>query len=175
MEGFSILEQSSDILESLEKGGAFLTVQCGQHVNTMTIGWGAIGVMWGMRVFIALVRPMRYTHQMLAQNPDFTVSIPSPGSLSKELAFAGTKSGRDMDKFSGNGITAISAQEIKGSIIAECPVHIECKTMLMQDITDERMHDALKKIPSYRGYSGSDFHTLYFGRIVAAYRTDDIQ
>lgn len=38
-------ELSKEMLQQLQKG-AFLTVENGDKVNTMTIGWGSIGIMW---------------------------------------------------------------------------------------------------------------------------------
>lgn len=168
----SILECSGSVLQQLESGGAFLTVKNGSRVNTMTIGWGAIGTIWGMRVFIALVRPMRHTHEMLDQNDDFTVSIPHPGTLRKELGYAGTASGRDQDKFAVLDLTAASTRSVDGCIVSECPLHLECRTVLKQDITDEHMSESLRRIQTYAGYSGNNFHTLYFGEIKEFYSTD---
>ena len=149
-----------------------MTVKNGSQVNTMTIGWGAIGTIWGMRVFIALIRPTRHTHGMLNQNDDFTVSIPHPGTLRKALGYAGTASGRDQDKFAAHGLTAAPAQAVDGCIVSECPLHIECRTLLKQDITDEHMSESLRRIRPYVGYSGNNFHTLYFGEIMKFYSTD---
>ncbi|MHA1388997.1 MAG: flavin reductase family protein [Candidatus Thorarchaeota archaeon] len=42
--------------------------------------------------------------------------------------FAGSKSGRDFDKFSECGFTPEPASKIKAPMIRECPINIECKT-----------------------------------------------
>ena len=41
--------------------GFLLTAQKDGKVNTMTVGWGALGVMWGKDVMITSVRPERYS------------------------------------------------------------------------------------------------------------------
>ena len=38
------------------KKGILLTTRCGEKVNTMTIGWGKLGIEWGKPIFIAYVR-----------------------------------------------------------------------------------------------------------------------
>ncbi|NMB08592.1 MAG: flavin reductase family protein, partial [Tissierellia bacterium] len=89
-----------EALKSLEERGAFLTVKDNENrVNTMTIGWGNIGYEWGRPVFIVLVRESRYTHELLENAKDFTVSIPLDNKMNKALGYCGSKSGRDYDKF----------------------------------------------------------------------------
>lgn len=48
-------EYSSEGLEQLRKG-AFLTLKDGDEVNTMTIGWGSISVIWNKPIFMVAVR-----------------------------------------------------------------------------------------------------------------------
>ena len=51
--------------------GAFLTVKSGDRVNTMTIGWGTIGFMWGKPIMTVMVRYSRHTHQLIKTPPIF--------------------------------------------------------------------------------------------------------
>lgn len=168
MKEISYLEAMAPLSEQLDKGGVFLTVD-GEKANTMTIGWAAIGSSWHRPVVMVLVRPQRHTYSLIENAKDFTVSIPADGTLKKELAFAGTKSGRDYYKFDGHGLTAVPAQKVKAPIVGECPLHLECrivaKQMLSGDEMDERMRDF--------AYPQRDYHKIYFGEIVACYRTDE--
>ncbi len=152
--------------ERLTRGGAFLTVG-GQTPNTMTIGWGSIGFFWNRPVFLAVVRPSRHTYDLLTQSGTFTVSVPTKNALKAELAFAGTASGRDVDKFSGHGLTAAPARMVDAPIVAECGLHFECRVRLAQDMTPERMDPDVIKTAYPRG----DLHTMYFGEILACYET----
>ena len=79
--------------------GAFLTVRNGDVINTMTIGWGSIGIMWGKPVLMVPVRYSRVTYELLQTADEFTVMVPTNGTMKKELAFAGSKSCREVDKF----------------------------------------------------------------------------
>ena len=57
-------DHAGDILQALPKG-VLLTTACDGNVNTMTIGWAHIGIVWSKPVFIAYVRESRYTKELL--------------------------------------------------------------------------------------------------------------
>ena len=38
--------------------------------NVMTIGWGTLGIIWGRKIFVVLVRPSRYTYQFIEDSGD---------------------------------------------------------------------------------------------------------
>ena len=152
----------------LADGGVFLNVG-GDAPNTMTIGWATIGYIWKKPGFMVVVRKQRHTHALISKAGEFTVSVPTKNTLKAELVFAGTKSGRDCDKFSGHGITGAPAQKVNAPIIKECGLHFECRTLLQQDMDPAMMDDAL-----VNGiYAAGDFHTMYFGDILACYTTDE--
>ena len=64
------------IIERCRQPGILVTTKTGDKINSMTIGWGTLGVVWEKPVFIAYVRDCRYTWEMLQKNPEFTVNIP---------------------------------------------------------------------------------------------------
>lgn len=152
--------------ERLMRGGVFLTVG-GQAPNTMTIGWGSVGFYWGKPVFTVVVRPSRHTYGILLREGEFTVSVPTENPLKRELAFAGSQSGREVNKFEGHGLTAVPAQQVGAPIIQECGLHFECRTRLCQDMTSDRMDAGVRQT----AYPNGDLHTLVFGEIVACYYT----
>lgn len=168
MKRISYLEAMAETAERMAHGGVFLSVG-GEQPNVMTIGWGWMGPCWGKDVFVALVRPQRHTYEMIKREGAFTVSVPTALPLREELVFAGTKSGRDVNKFDGHGLTAAPAQQVNAPIIAECGLHFECKTLLVQDMTGDRMDPGVLQ----KAYPARDFHTMFFGEIVDCYRTDD--
>lgn len=168
MKELNYFEQVNLITERLANGGVFLSV-AGERPNTMTIGWGAASYIWKRPVFIALVRPQRYTHDLLESARTFTVSVPTLKPLREELAFAGTRSGRDVNKFEGHGLTAAPALKVPAPIVAECGLHLECRVMLRQNMTGERMS---REIIDYT-YRTGDFHEMYFGEVLACYGTDE--
>jgi len=145
------------------KQGAFLTVKAGEALNTMTIGWATIGVAWQKPVMMVMVRDSRHTFNHIEKAADFTVSVPS-GDMKKEIAFCGTKSGRDVDKFKACGFTTAPGRKVVSPIIQIPGIHFECRIVYKDAIDPARLsrdYDSL--------YPQKDYHTLYFGEIQACY------
>ena len=168
MKKVNYLDVMGEATDKMSHNGVFLTVG-GEQPNTMTIGWGWIGYCWKKPVFVVCVREQRHTYEMIKAAGEFTVSVPTVNPLKEELAFAGTKSGRDVNKFEGHGLTAIPAQQVNAPIVAECGLHFECRTLLTQDMTGDRLDASVMD----RCYPMHDIHTMFFGEIVDCYRTDD--
>jgi flavin reductase (DIM6/NTAB) family NADH-FMN oxidoreductase RutF len=153
-------------MQQIEEG-AFLTVRAGQALNTMTIGWATIGYVWNKPILMVAVRLSRHTFGLMEEAEDFTVSIPS-GDMEQALSFCGTESGRDYDKFEECGLTAAPAQQVTSPIIQAPGLHYECK------IVYKSAMDPAHLSPEYDRslYPRKDYHTLYFGEIVACYEIE---
>lgn len=156
---------SGEVLEQLKKG-AFLTVSDGERTNTMTIGWGSIGFIWKKPVFMAMVRYSRYTHQIIEKVDEFTVSFPLSGQLKDALNICGTKSGRDIDKFEECSLKTEKGQRVDTPIISDCNIHLDCKIVYRQGMNEGGLVDSIKE----SCYPGQDYHALYYGEILKAYR-----
>lgn len=163
MEDKEYQQEAGKVLRQLAKG-VFLTTSDGQKANTMTIGWGSIGYIWGKPVFTVLVRHSRYSHELLEKQGEFTISVPF-GDLKEALGVCGSKSGRDCDKFAAAHLTAKPGKKVAVPVIAECDRHYECKVIYRQEMAP----DALLPDQRERWYGDQDYHTLYYGEIVASY------
>jgi flavin reductase (DIM6/NTAB) family NADH-FMN oxidoreductase RutF len=157
-------EYSKELMEQIPKG-AFLTVKDGNKVNTMTIGWGSLGVMWMKPVFTVMVRFSRYTYEMLQDVGEFTVSVPLNNDSAKALAFCGTKSGRDCDKVKECGLTLRKGEKVDTPVIAECELHYECKVIYKQVMEPATLDKDIRKSK----YSNNDYHVMFYGEIVSSY------
>lgn len=155
-------EYANKALESLPKG-AFLTTAADGKVNTMTIGWGSIGTVWQKPVFMVMVRSSRYTHELIEKSQEFTVSIPL-ANLKEALTLCGTKSGRDLEKIQAAGLTALPGQKVNVPVIAG-GLHFECKIVYKQKMEPALLDDGYNKT----WYGNGDYHTMYYGEIVACY------
>ena len=138
------------------------------HANVMTIGWGLVGILWGNPFFMVAVRPSRYTYRFMEETDDFTVNVPGK-DMEEVTDYCGTVSGRDHDKIKEKGLTLMPSEHVESPIIAECVVHYECKVVYKTQIVPK---DLPKDIISTR-YPCGDYHTLYFGEILAIYADDD--
>lgn len=64
----------------------------------MAMSFGYVGFSWMRPYFIAYVGPTRYSHELLKNAEDFTVSIPFDGKMKEAVMLCGTKSGKDINK-----------------------------------------------------------------------------
>ncbi|MGM0470978.1 MAG: flavin reductase family protein [Bacillota bacterium] len=71
------------------------------------------------------IDPNNYSHQLIKEQSEFVINIPTT-KLIDEVKFCGNNSGRNLDKFSATGLTPKQAAVVKGQLIVECPINIEC-------------------------------------------------
>lgn len=153
------------------KKGILLTTKAGGKVNTMTIGWGKIGIEWNKPIFIAYVRETRYTKQLLEEHGEFTVNIPLGDFDSRILGYCGQKSGRDTDKISDLGLTLVDSDIIDVPGIQQLPLTLECRVIYKQKQDLQRMpQDVIERFYPVMNPEGfQDYHIAYYGEIVNAY------
>lgn len=166
MKDRAYLDNLDNLMETLTRG-AFLTVKAGDSMNTMTIGWATIGFVWKKEVFMVAVRDSRHTFELMEKSDNFTVTIPTDASSKDALIFCGTKSGRDYDKFLESGLQSRKAVTVESPIIDVPGVHYECKIVYRSAMDNTFLDEKLEKL-----YPSNDYHTLYFGEILACYQTD---
>ena len=168
------MENAGKICKALSKG-ALLTTAAGEKVNTMTIGWGLVGIEWGKPIFVALVRESRFTRELLKHNKAFTVNVPVGEYDSKILSFCGTKSGRDVDKIHEMNLTLEPSLEISVPGIREFPLTLECRVLYEQEQDLSRIPEPLfsryypQNVSSDFPGSNRDLHIAFYGEIVSAY------
>lgn len=151
-------------------GGILLTTAADDEKDTMIIGWGHIGVIWGKPTFCAYVRESRHTKKLLDKNGEFTVNVPL-GAVDKNIvAVCGTKSGRDMDKFQALGLETEPGLTVSVPGIRQLPLTLECKVLYRQDQDASAIDSAcLERYYTKGTRNDGDYHTLYLGEITAAY------
>lgn len=164
-----ITEYANAVTAALRRG-VLLTTKNGEKVNSMVIGWGHIGRIWELPVFVAYVRDNRYTREMLDANPEFTVNVPVNGFDKTSFTVCGTKSGREMDKLAAAGLTPVPPEVVSVPGLKEWPLTLECRVIYREEQTAARLPEALRR----RFYSvETEDHIAYFGEIVAAYLIED--
>ncbi|ACC97871.1 Conserved domain [Elusimicrobium minutum Pei191] len=141
--------------------GAFLTVRALGKTNTMTVSWGFIGYFWHKPYFIVGVRPQRFTKTIIDKADSFTISIPF-GTMAKELAVCGTKSGADINK--ADVIEFIPAKKVNSPVVKGCDMYYECKLTHNQLLDGKVLPQELQPL-----YNNGDYHYFYFGEIVDCY------
>jgi flavin reductase (DIM6/NTAB) family NADH-FMN oxidoreductase RutF len=138
------------------------------RANSMIIGWGLIGSVWGRPIWTVLVRPSRYTYELIEQTGDFTISVPGPG-MEKACKICGSSSGRDRDKLAQAGLKAVAARKVASPVIDGGIVHYECRVLHKSDLEPNTLVQSI----ATGSYPNGDFHRTYWGEIVAAYADMD--
>ena len=167
-------EYAGRILEQVGTA-ALVTAKADGEVNTMTIGWGTLGVEWGKPIFTVFVRQSRHTKKLLDKNGEFTINVPLKGVDRKAiLGFCGSKSGRDVDKIKEMDLHLEEPDVISVPGIKEFPITLECKVVYKQDQDLSAIAED-KRLRYYAPGTANDgdYHTAYYGEVLAAYIIED--
>ena len=172
-EKVDVTEYANLICKALP-GGILLNTKA-EKFNSMVIGWGHLGTLWGKPTFHVYVRQSRFTKGQLDQNGEFTISIPLEG-VDKEInRICGSLSGSAIDKANEAGLELVEAEKVSVPAVKQYPLTLECKVLYVQDqdlakIPEdirERMYPA--DVPGTNPMANRDYHTMYVGEILEAY------
>ena len=130
--------------------------------NTMTVSWGAAGVIWGVDAVTVYIRPQRYTKQFVDAFDTFTLSFYGP-EHKKALGVLGTKSGRDSDKVAEVGFTPLFVDGT--TAFEQADLVLVCRKLYADDIKPERFIDPGADAAFYPEH---DYHTMYIAKIEKA-------
>ena len=151
-------------LSAMAKHGLLLnSVGADGRPNTMAIGWGCVGLIWGRPMFVVLVRPSRFTFRNLEAAGEFVVNVPAD-DMHETCMYCGTASGRNVDKFAERGLTPVPAGTVKVPLIKQCVRHYECRIVHRNDVADAAMSGEVRA----DCYPKGDLHRLYYGQILRA-------
>jgi flavin reductase (DIM6/NTAB) family NADH-FMN oxidoreductase RutF len=148
-------------------GGAFLTALVGDDVNTMTIGWALFGFIWGKPMLTVAVRTTRHTFGIMERARDFTVSVPLSG-MTKQLEFCGTKSGRTHKKAEECGLELFPSVTVHSPMVLVPGVQFECRIVYKSAMDPRNLIEEYTHL-----YPEKDYHTLYYGEIMACYSMEE--
>ncbi len=161
-------DRMAEVMKVMSSRGILLTAwKNGQQANAMAIGWGMIGSIWSRPVWQVLVRPSRYTYELIEREGIFGVCV-MPLALNAAVQHCGTVSGRNGDKLAETGLTAVRGEALGAPVLAQSVIHYECRVVHRNDFLPERM------VPDIRegAYPSGDYHRVYWGQIVDA-RVDE--
>jgi flavin reductase (DIM6/NTAB) family NADH-FMN oxidoreductase RutF len=140
-----------------------VTAEAEGKINAMTASWGGLGVLWKKNVAYVVIRPQRYTKDLIDQAATFSLTFYEE-SFRKTLSYLGTVSGRDEDKIAKSGLTL---RHLEGTpYFEEARVVMRCKKLYAQDLAPESFIDTqlMNEI-----YPTKDFHTLYIAEITQVF------
>lgn len=170
----NVFDYAKEIMQALPKG-VLVTTKADGKVNTMTIGWGTLGIEWAKPVFITFIREHRFTRFQLDKSGEFTVNIPLGEFDKKILGYCGTHSGRDTDKIADLHLTLKDGEKVGVPAICELPLTLECKVIYKQKQELSALPQEIQQtsypqnVDSHFCGSNKDIHIAYYGEIVNAY------
>lgn len=147
-----------------QPGGMLVCAGNRDKSNAMTIGWGALGNLWGhgTNTVTVYVAEKRFTREFMESSDYFTIMTFKDRDV---LRYMGTKSGRDGDKAAALGLH-VAYTENGTPYYEEAECVIECKTMYSQEFAPEHFRDDVPH-EFYDGF-GAGYHSFYIGKIIKA-------
>ncbi|MBP7149328.1 MAG: flavin reductase family protein [Acidobacteria bacterium] len=134
-----------------------------ERPNLMTVSWGGLGTLWNRPVATVYVRPVRYTFELLAALPEFTLNV-LPARHRDALAYCGEHTGRDADKWAATGLWPAAPSRVRVPRVAQAELVLECRVLATLDIDPERFLDPAL----HEQYPARDYHRVFLGEVVAA-------
>lgn len=137
--------------------------------NSMTVSWGALGVIWHRPLAVVVVRPQRHTRRFIEQYDTFSLcAFDEPHRTA--LQRLGTLSGRDTNKMTDCGLTPIALDGIACPGFAEAKLILSCRKTYFDDL--EPKHFLADFIAEHYH---NDYHRIYFGEVLAASGTPEFR
>ena len=106
--------------------------------DIVTIAW--TGTVCSDPAMVSIsVRPERFSHHIIKESGEFVINLVGR-DLVRACDWCGVKSGRDVDKFDVQGLTAAPSSKLEfAPIIAESPVNIECSVTQVLELGSHDM------------------------------------
>ena len=141
------------------------TAGSGERYNTLTLGWGTTGILWGKPVASVYIRENRYSFRFFEESSIFVLSwYPKEYREAVFKIFGGT-SGRDTDKEKlaeftpvetpAGGVTYLQAEKV-----------VICRKILRQPVPKEFLP---KELQPRLGQDGL-IHIEYTGEVLSVWR-----
>ena len=150
----------SPLFERIGKEWMLISATDGERVNSMTASWGCMGVLWNKQVAICYVRPQRYTFELTERSERLSLAF-FDEDYKKALAYMGSHSGRDGDKYAATGLH-VTADEDGTPFPAEARVVLACRQLYKGRLQES---DFLDTSIIEAHYPSKDFHQMYICEI----------
>ncbi len=129
---------------------AVISVGIGEEANLITLAY--VGKVCAKPPIIAIsMRPMRHSYGLIEKHGEFVINYPTKDQL-KEMDYCGTRSGRDVNKWTELNLTKEQGEVVKVPMVKEFPWNMECKVVNRIEL-------------------GS--HICYFGEVVASHSDEN--
>jgi flavin reductase (DIM6/NTAB) family NADH-FMN oxidoreductase RutF len=108
-----------------------------KKVDILTVSWQT-PVSKDPPLLAVSVAKGHYSHGLIQKGGAFVINVPTEDILA-EVMYCGTRSGRDVDKFSETKLTPEPGERVEIPHIQECVAYVECKTVQAVDAGDHTL------------------------------------
>ena len=133
--------------------------------NSLTLGWGATGILWSKPVAIVYVRENRYSFRFFEKSDIFVLSWYPRQHMQKVLKIFGGTSGRDTDKEKLSGFTPVETPE-GGVTYLQADKVVVCRKILRSPVPKEYVPKELQAHFNQDGF----IHIQYTGEVLGVWR-----
>ena len=158
------------VFEMFNSRWGLCTAGTPEEYNTMTIGWGTLGTIWGppMRgksIVTVFLRQSRRTSDILLKDENFTVTF-FPEKYRDDLGQLGMKSGHNVpDKIN---LTKLTPKMLENAVgFEEAELTFVCKKIYTTLMEKEDVPEFLRETL----YHDGDLHYMFIGEVVDAFGT----
>lgn len=160
--------QFSPLFDRIGREWMLISASDGEKANSMTASWGCFGVLWGKQVAVCFIRPQRYTFDITERADRLSLAFFDKEHHSA-LAYMGSHSGRDEDKYLATGLHMIE-DENGTPFPAEARVVLLCRQMYAGRLQKENFLDS-SVISAH--YPADDYHQMYVCEIESVLIRED--
>ena len=104
--------------------------------NTLTLGWGATGILWGRSVAIVYIRENRFSFRFFEASDIFTLSWYPKEFMQPVIKVFGGTSGRNTDKEKLSGFTPVETPD-GGVTYLQADKVVICRKLMRQPVPQE--------------------------------------
>ena len=135
-------------------------VSCGtmQKANVLTVAWTGIVCTHPAMTYIS-VRPSRHSYNIIKESGEFVINL-TTSKMVRETDFCGVRSGRDMDKMHGSGLTPKYLD--KGITFEEAKYTLVCRKLFKQQLAIENIPEEV--VDTY--YKKDAPHDMYIAEVL---------
>ncbi len=130
-------------------------------LNTMTVSWGGVGIMWNKPVAFTFIRPQRYTFEFIEREECYSVCF-FDEQYRGALSLCGSKSGRNVNKIDETGLTPVFTED-GVPYFEQARLVLICKKLYAQPLCEEGV---LGGDSVLKHYNGDEYHKMYVSEIL---------
>jgi len=155
----SPFELNENPFKIIGKDWFLITAGVKEDYNTMTGGWGMMGVLWQKAVVCIYIRPTRHTWNFTEKYQEFTLCF-FEEKYREILNYCGSVSGKNQDKVKECGLTLMESKS--GNLyFEEARLVMECRKIYVSDLDPGLFLESSIE----HHYPLKDYHRMYVGEI----------